>query len=106
MTARGSSKAPVQLNVFGNVCALYVDGLTTRTLYPNDELLGTAALAQIGEYLPDYFDGEQQRRSLDKTGERFVGCRLYGGSDPHLQMSKDELLGSESEMRFVFTWVR
>ena len=106
MTPRGSSKAPVQLNVFGNVCTLYVNGLTTRTLYPNDELLGTAALAQIGEYLPDYFDGEQQRRSLDKSGERFVGCRLYGGSDPHLQMSKDELLGDNSEMRFVFTWVR
>ena len=106
MKARGNSKAPVQLNIFGNVCALYVNGLTTRTLYPNDELLGTAALAQIGEYLPGYFDSEQQRRLLDKTGERFVGCRLYGGSDPHLCMSKDELLGSESEMRFVFTWVR
>ena len=106
MTARGNSKTPVQLNVFGNVCTLYVNGLTTRTLYPNDELLSTDALAQIGKYLPDVFDGEQQRKSLDKTGERFVGCRLYGGSDPHLQMSKDELLGSESEMRFVFTWVR
>lgn len=106
MKARGNFKAPVKLNVFGNVCTLFVNGLTTRTLYPNDELLGAAALAQIGEYLPDWFDGEQQRRSLDKSGERFVGCRLYGGSDSHLQMSKDELLGSNSEMRFVFTWVR
>ena len=58
MTARGNSKTPVQLNVFGNVCTLYVNGLTTRTLYPNDELLSTDALAQIGKYLPDVFDGE------------------------------------------------
>ena len=106
MKARGNSKAPVQLSIFGNVCTLYVNGLTTRTLYPSDELLGTDALTQIGEYLPAWFDGEQQRRSVDKTGERFVGCRLCGGSDPHLQMSKDELLGGDSEMRFVFTWVR
>lgn len=106
MTAHGSAKAPVQLNVFGNVCTLYVNGITTRTLYPNDEFLGADALAQIGEYLPDGFDSEQQRKAVDKTGERFVGCRLHGGSDPHLQMIKDELIGSESEMRFVFTWVR
>lgn len=106
MTAFGSSKAPVQLNVLGNVCTLYVNGITTRTLYPNDEFLGADALAQIGEYLPDGFDSEQQRKAVDKTGERFVGCRLHGGSDPHLQMIKDELIGSESEMRFVFTWVR
>ena len=106
MTAHGSAKAPVQLNVFGNVCTLYVNGITTRTLYPNDEFLGADTLAQIGEYLPDGFDSEQQRKAVDKTGERFVGCRLHGGSDPHLQMIKDELIGSESEMRFVFTWVR
>lgn len=106
MTARGNSKAPVQLSIFGNVCTLYVNGLTTRTLYPNDELLSAVALAQIGEYLPGCFDSEQQRRSVDKSGERFVGCRLYRGSDPHLQMSKDELLGDNSEMRFIFTWVR
>lgn len=106
MTTRGNSKAPVQLNVFGNVCALYVNGLTTRTLYPNDELLSSDALTQIGKYLPDNLDSEQQRKSLDRSGDRFVGCRLYGGSDPHLRMTKDELLGSESEMRFVFTWVR
>ena len=106
MVASGNSKAPVQLNVFGNVCTLYVNGITTRTLYPNDEFLGADALTQISEYLPTEFDSEQQRKALDKTGERFVGCRLHGGSDPHLQMSKDELIGSESEMRFVFTWVR
>lgn len=106
MVASGNSKAPVQLNVCGNVCTLYVNGITTRTLYPNDEFLGTDALTQIGEYLPTEFDSEQQRKALDKTGERFVGCRLHGGSDPHLQMIKDELIGSESEMRFVFTWVR
>ena len=106
MVASGNSKAPVQLNVFGNVCTLYVNGITTRTLYPNDEFLGADALTQIGEYLPTEFDSEQQRKALNKTGERFVGCRLHGGSDPHLQMSKDELIGSESEMRFVFTWVR
>ena len=106
MTARGSSKAPVQLNVFGNVCTLFVNGLTTRTLYPNDELLRADALSQIGEYLPVCFDSEQQRKSLGTSGERFVGCRLRGGSDPHLQMSKDELLDSNSDMRFVFTWVR
>lgn len=51
MTARGKSKAPVQLNVFGNVCTLFVNGLTTRTLYPNDELLGAAALALRGEVM-------------------------------------------------------
>lgn len=106
MTRRGNSKAPVELNVFGNVCALYVNGLTTRTLYPNDELLSSDALTQIGKYLPDNFDSEQQRKSLDRSGDRFVGCRLYGGSDPHLQMAKDELLGDGSEMRFTFTWVR
>lgn len=106
MTAHGSAKAPVQLNVCGNVCTLYVNGLTTRTLYPNNEFLGADALAQIGEYLPGEFDSEQQRKAVDPSGERFVGCRLYGGSNPHLQMIKDELIGSESEMRFVFTWVR
>lgn len=106
LKARGNSDAPAMLKVCGNVCTLFVNGLTTRTLYPNDELLNSEALAQIGEYLPDYFDSEQQRKSADKSGERFVGCRLYGGSDPHLQMIKDELLGSDSEMRFVFTWVR
>ena len=106
MTTRGNSKAPVQLNVFGNVCALYVNGLTTRTLYPNDELLSSDALTQIGKYLPDNLDSEQQRKSLDRSGDRFIGCRLYGGSDPHLQMTKDELLGDGSEMRFTFTWVR
>lgn len=106
MTAKGNSKAPVQLYVFGNVCTLFVNGITTRTLYPNDEFLGADALTQIGEYLPGEFDSEQQRKAVDKTGERFVGCRLRGGSDPHLQMIKDELVGSDSEMRFVFTWVR
>ena len=73
MTARGSSKAPVQLNVCGNVCTLYINGITTRTLYPNDEFLGADALAQIGEYLPVEFDSEQQRKALDKTGERDPG---------------------------------
>lgn len=76
MTAHGSAKAPDQLNVFGNVCTLYANGITTLTLYPNDEFLGADALAQIGEYLPDGFDSEQQREAVDKTGERFVGCRL------------------------------
>ena len=28
------------------------------------------------------------------------------GSDPHLWLIKDTNLGDESEMRFVFTWVR
>lgn len=79
MTTRGNYKAPVQLNVFGNVCALYVNGLTTRTLYPNDELLSSDALTQIGKYMPDNLDSEQQRKSLDRSGDRFVGCRLYGG---------------------------
>lgn len=62
MVASGNSKAPVQLNVFGNVCTLYVNGITTRTLYPNDEFLGADALTQIGEYLPGEFDSEQQRK--------------------------------------------
>ena len=104
MTARGSSKAPVQLNVCGNVCTLYVNGVTTRTINEYTELVDSDGLAKIGEYLPAEFDCEQQRNI--KGENKPVGCRLCGGSDTHLWLIKDSNLGDGSEMRFVFTWVR
>lgn len=82
MTTRAGSKAPVQLNVCGNVCTLYVDGMTTRTISNFTELVDSDGLATIGEYLPKEFDSEQQRNTTDNTG--VVGCRLCGGSDAHL----------------------
>ena len=94
MTTRGDSKAPVQLNVCGNFCALYINAITTRTITEFTELVDSDGLAKIGEYLPVEFDSEH------------VGCRLCGGSDPHLWLIKDTNLGDGSEMRFVFTWVR
>lgn len=104
MTARGNSKAPVQLNVCGNFCALYVNAITTRVISEFTELVDSDSLAKIGEYLPADFDSEQQRNI---TGEnKPVGCRLCGGSDTHLWLIKDTNLGDGSEMRFVFTWVR
>lgn len=104
MTTRGSSKAPVQLNVCGNFCALYINAITTRTLSEFTELVDSDGLAKIGEYLPVEFDSEQQRNI--KGENKPVGCRLCGGSDPHLWLIKDTNLGDGSEMRFVFTWVR
>lgn len=104
MTTRGSSKAPVQLNVCGNFCALYINAITTRTINEFTELVDSDGLAKIGEYLPVEFDSEQQRNIRGEN--KPVGCRLCGGSDPHLWLIKDTNLGDGSEMRFVFTWVR
>lgn len=104
MATRGNSKAPVQLNVCGNVCALYVNGVTKRTITEYTELVDSYGLAKIGEYLPVEFDSEQQRNIRGEN--KPVGCRLCGGSDPHLWLIKDSNLGDGSEMRFVFTWVR
>ena len=104
MTARGNSKAPVQLNVFGNVCTLYINAVTTRFISDYTELVDSDGLAKIGEYLPAEFDSEQQRNI--KGENKPVACRLCGGSDPHLWLIKDSQLGDGSEMRFVFTWVR
>ena len=104
MTTRGNSKAPVQLNVCGNFCALYINAITTRTINEFTELVDSDGLAKIGEYLPVEFDSEQQRNIRGEN--KPVGCRLCGGSDPHLWLIKDTNLGDESEMRFVFTWVR
>lgn len=104
MTTRGNSKAPVQLNVCGNFCALYINAITTRTINEFTELVDSDGLAKIGEYLPVEFDSEQQRNIRGEN--KPVGCRLCGGSDPHLWMIKDTNLGDGSEMRFSFTWVR
>lgn len=104
MTTRGSFKAPVQLNVCGNFCALYINAITTRTISEFTELVDSDGLAKIGEYLPVEFDSEQQRNIRGEN--KPVGCRLCGGSDPHLWLIKDTNLGDGSEMRFVFTWVR
>ena len=56
MTPRAGCKAPVQLNVFGNVCALYINGMTTRKINKFTELVDSNGLAKIGEYLPAEFD--------------------------------------------------
>ena len=104
MTTRGNSKAPVQLNVCGNFCALYVNGVTTRTIGNYTELVDSDGLRTIGKYLPTEFDSEQQRNVMNET--KPVGCRLCGGSDPHLWMIRDSSISEDSEMRFVFTWVR
>lgn len=104
MKSRGNSKAPVQLNVCGNFCALYINAITTRTINEFTELVDSDGLAKIGEYLPVELDSEQQRNI--KGENKPVACRLCGGSDAHLWLIKDSILGAESEMRFVFTWVR
>lgn len=104
MTTCGNSKAPVQLNVCGNVCTLYINAVTTRTINEFTELVDSDGLAKISEYLPVEFDSEQQRNI--KGENKPVGCRLCGGSDAHLWLIKDTNLGDGSEMRFSFTWVR
>ena len=103
MTARAGCKAPAQLNVCGNICTLFVNGMTTRTIRNFTELVDSDGLVTIGEYLSPEFDSEQQRNTTDNTG--VVGCRLYGGSDAHLWLVKD-FIEAGSEMRFVFTWAR
>ena len=82
MTARAGCKAPAQLNVCGNICTLFVNGMTTRTIRNFTELVDSDGLATIGEYLSPEFDSEQQRNTTDNTG--VVGCRLCGGSDAHV----------------------
>lgn len=104
MKTRTNIKAPVQLNVCGNVCALYVNGVTTRMIGNYTELVDSDGLRTIGKYLPAEFDSEQQRNVVNET--KPVGCRLCGGSDPHLWMIRDSSISEDSEMRFVFTWVR
>ena len=104
MTARAGCKAPAQLNVCGNICTLFVNGITTRLINGFTELVDSDGLAKIGEYLPVEFDSEQQRNIKGET--KPVGCRLCGGSDAHLWLIKDTNLGDGSEMRFSFTWVR
>lgn len=103
MTARAGCKAPAQLNVCGNICTLFVNGMTTRTIRNFTELVDSDGLVTIGEYLSPEFDSEQQRNTTDDTG--VVGCRLCGGSDAHLWLVKD-FIEAGSEMRFVFTWAR
>lgn len=104
MVPRINAEAPVQLNVCGNVCTLYINAVTTRFISDYTELVDSDGLKKIGEYLPLEFDSEQQRNI--KGENKPVACRLCGGSDPHLWLIKDSQLGDGSEMRFVFTWVR
>ena len=103
MVPRINTEAPVQLNVCGNVCTLYINAVTTRFISDYTELVDSDGLKKIGEYLPLEFDSEQQRNI--KGENKPVACRLCGGSDPHLWLIKDSQLGDGSEMRFVFTWV-
>ena len=104
MKTRGNSDTPVVLKVCGNVCTLYVNGMTTRAISGFTELVDSDGLAKIGEYLPVEFDGEQQRNVINET--KPVGCRLCGGSSAHLWMIRDSPIIEDSELRFVFTWVR
>lgn len=104
MKTRGNSDTPVVLKVCGNVCTLYVNGMTTRAISGFTELVDSDGLAKIGEYLPVEFDGEQQRNVINET--KPVGCRLCGGSDAHLWMIRDSTISEDTEMRFAFTWVR
>ena len=103
MRSRGNSDTPVVLKVCGNVCTLYVNGMTTKNIENYAELLDSASLNVLSDYIPREFDSEQQRNVVGET--KPVGCRLTG-SGPHLWLSKDSTLGKDSEMRFVFSWVR
>ena len=103
MKTRGNSAAPVVLKVCGNACTLYVNGMTTRNIENYAELLDSASLKVLKDYIPTEFDSEQQRNIIGET--KPVGCRL-AGSGPNLWLSKDSTLSQDSEMRFVFSWVR
>lgn len=103
MKTRGNSAAPVVLKVCGNVCTLYVNGMTTQYIENYAELLDSASLKVLADYIPTEFDSEQQRNIIGET--KPVGCRL-AGSGPNLWLSKDSTLAPDSEMRFVFSWVR
>lgn len=104
MKTRGNSDAPVVLKVCGNVCTLYVNGMTTRAISGFTELVDSDGLAKIGEYLPVEFDSEQQRNVINET--KPVGCRLCGGADANLWLIHDSTISEDTEMRFAFTWVR
>lgn len=103
MKSRGNSEAPVVLKVCGNVCTLYVNGMTTQKIENYAALLDSASLNVLADYIPTEFDSEQQRNIIGET--KPVGCRL-SGSGPNLWLSKDSMLAPDSEMRFVFSWVR
>ena len=102
MKTHGNSAAPVVLKVCGNVCTLYINGTTTNYIENYAELLDSASLKVLADYVPTEFDSEQQRNIIGET--KPVGCRL-AGSGPNLWLSKDSMLGPDSEMRFVFSWV-
>lgn len=104
MKTRGNSDTPVVLKVCGNVCTLYVNGMTTRAISGFTELVDSDGIAKIGEYLPVEFDSEQQRNVINET--KPVGCRLCGGADAHLWLIHDSTISEDTEMRFAFTWVR
>lgn len=103
MKAREQSDTPVVLKVCGNVFALYVNGITTQRLERFAELLDSASLKVLADYIPREFDGNQQYSIADETEP--ADCRL-NGSGPHLWLMKKSPLDSDSEMRFVFSWVR
>ena len=103
MKARGNSSAPVMLKVCGNVCTLHVNGMTTQRLGRFAELLDSASLKVLADYIPPDFDGEQQYGIANETEP--AGCRL-NGIGPHLWLMRNSPLDSDSEMRFVFSWVR
>ena len=103
METRGQSDAPVVLKACGNVCTLYVNGTTTQRLERFVELLDSASLKVLADYIPREFDGEQQYGIANETEP--AGCRL-DGIGPHLWLMKNSPLDSNSEMRFVFSWVR
>lgn len=103
MRSRGNSDTPVVLKVCGNVCTLYVNGMTTKNIENYAALLDSTSLKVLSDYIPREFDSEQQRNVVGET--KPVGCRLTG-SGPNLWLSKDSTLGKDSEMRFVFSWVR
>ena len=94
---------PVVLKVCGNVCTLYVNGMTTQHLERFAELLDSASLKVLADYVPREFDSEQQYGIAGETES--AGCRL-NGAGPHLWLIKNSPLDSNSEMRFVFSWVR
>lgn len=76
MKTRGQSDAPVVLKVCGNVCALYVNGTTTQRLERFAELLDSASLKVLADYVPREFDSNQQYSIVGETEP--AECRLSG----------------------------